>query len=257
VDESASHRLKLHRARQHVQTLNAQVASFGDRDPYAFVEQLEPQLGQHVVRVKVQREPLPMWSALVGDALQDMRAALEHLAYALAVAYSGEPDDPEKVSFPITDTLGKFNAVRKQKIGLIDPAAQALIQEVQPYHRGDRAEFHSLMVLDDLARVDRHRTLHITPAFLMGTDIDMRSVTDIHIIDVDLHLGRVVDGAEIATFRLAITGPNPEMHVDVSPEFGIAFDDGWPGKNRPVVETLGTLRKQLADVIFPPLEVFL
>lgn len=60
-----------------------------------------------------------MWSVLVGDALQTMRASLEHLAFSLTLAYSGEPDRPEDVSFPITDKCGKFKAIRKQRMGLM------------------------------------------------------------------------------------------------------------------------------------------
>lgn len=256
MGESASHRLKLHRARQHIQTLNAQVAGFGDRHPYEFFEEFNPESGDHFARVKVLRDPLPMWSVLVGDALQNMRASLEHLVFSLTLAYSGEPDRPEDVSFPITDTPGKFEAIRKQRIGLMHPDAQAVIQRLQPYHR-DGAKHDYLMVLDDLARVDRHRTLHLTPAFVVNTAADIVFARDLDITEATLHLGPVKDGAKVATFRYTVTGPSPEMHVAISPEFGIAFDHAWPGDGRPVVEALATIRLYITEVVFPPLERFL
>jgi hypothetical protein len=255
--ETWSHRLKLQRARQHIQTLNVQVHGFGDRHPYEFFEEFNPESGEHFARVKVLREPLPMWSLLVGDALQTMRASLEHLAFSLVLAHHGEPDKPEDISFPITDKPGKFEAVRKQRIELVHPKAQAVIQGLQPYHRGDDAANDYLMVLDDLARVDRHRSLHVTPAFVVNTAADIVFARDLYITEAVLHLGAVEDGAKIATFRYTVTGPNPEMHVEISPEFGIAFDEGWPGRGRPVVEALGTIRRYVAEVVFPPLERFL
>lgn len=37
---------------------------------------------------------------------------------------------------------------------------------------------------------------------------------DLYITEAILHLGPVVDGAKVATFRYTITGPSPEMHVE-------------------------------------------
>ena len=52
--------LKLRHATRHLQTLNAQMHSFGDRDPYSDVAELHIYSGQRgrvVMRMVVNREP--------------------------------------------------------------------------------------------------------------------------------------------------------------------------------------------------------
>jgi hypothetical protein len=258
VPETGSHRLKLLRARQHLHTLNAQVASFGERNPYSFSDKFEPESGKHVSRVKILREPLPMWSVSIGDSLQGMRAALDHLAYALTLKHSGEPDRPEDVAFPIFRDPKLFQGSAKEKrIGGIHPEAQAFIERLQPYHRTDSPDEHVLMALHDLARWDRHRALHVTLAAVYGTTLEIHDTTDLLITETEIHTGRLEDGAPIASFRYVVTGPNPEVNFEVSPVFGIVFDEGAPGYSRYVVETLDVIRTFIGETVFPPLETFL
>ncbi len=257
MSETWSHRLKLHRARQHLQTLNAQIASFGERDPYSFVEEHHPERGEHIVRIKINREPPAMWSTTIGDCLQDMRSALDHLAYALAVKHSGEPERPQDIQFPIYGKRCDFRRDRPRRIGLLHPRAQALIQSMQPYRRWQDPDRHVLAVLNDLANIDRHRAIHITPAILTETTVDIASAHNILVENAEVTFGSFEDGTQIARFSIRATGPNAEMHVEVSPEFSIAFDHSGPAKGAFVVESLATLRRGIAEAVFPPLERFL
>jgi len=257
VVENRSHRLKLHRARQHIQTLNAQVASFGEREPFSFSEESDPEHGLHSLRIRVELEPPLMWSILVGDALQDMRASLDHLAYSLAIAHSGEPPKPQEIEFPIFATREGFRGGRKRRIGRLAPRAQATIQRFQPYRRRAGHEGHTLWVLHDLARIDRHRAIHILPAVLQETEITVESIRDMQITETEFRLGSVQDGKELAAFRTRVTGPRPQMHVEVSPFFGISFEQDGPGRGSHVVDALGVMRRCIGELVFPALEFFL
>jgi hypothetical protein len=46
-------------------------------------------------------EPFPeRWSVLLGDVLTNFRAAMDHTFWAAAVSHSGQPEKPQRVTFP-------------------------------------------------------------------------------------------------------------------------------------------------------------
>ena len=57
-------RAKIERAREHIADLEAQIARFGDSEPFRIVRNTEEQTGEPVYRVRIQT-PLPIRIALM------------------------------------------------------------------------------------------------------------------------------------------------------------------------------------------------
>lgn len=95
-----------------------------------------------------------------GDFIHNLRAALDHLAWQLALLSGGWPSI--EVSFPICE---KNNAdarrfIKRCTVGIPDPAV-AVIESFQPYHAGNGFRSTHLWRLNKLWNIDKHR--HLTP----------------------------------------------------------------------------------------------
>jgi len=87
-------------------------------------------------------------------------------------------DEIEKeTGFPIlsdTDKKGRFGRgshkwiSAKPKVVGIDPDAQAVIESLQPYHRGNAYDTDPLWRLSELNNIDKHRVLHIAQRIMDG-----------------------------------------------------------------------------------------
>src|SRR5581483_862620 len=101
-------------------------------------------------------------SLLVGDILHNLRSGLDHLALALAEAYIGGRAMPKVEAdsqFPIYSTKSLWRNGRARRVGCARPRAQARLQRMQPWRRGDMWQSHPLWVLRELSDYDKHRRL--------------------------------------------------------------------------------------------------
>lgn len=113
--------------------------------------------------------PIPLIIALeFGEYLYNLRAALDHLAYTLAVFDSKQDPPPREdaIQFPIYDTKDGFQR-NEYRIEALSEKHREWIESVQPY-MGENGPVHYLLHwLNDLARKDRHRQLHVMGAHIL------------------------------------------------------------------------------------------
>jgi hypothetical protein len=150
-------RQKIERAKKHIVDLQGEVAAFKKTNPYPVATKNDPQTGELIYYV-VSAAPLPLAiPTIMGDAIQNLRSALDHLAYQLVCANTaGTPPAPEHTYFPIFDTAEKCKAGCAGKIkGAANAAAQSIIS-MEPYQGGKSHEF---WMLDRLNNTDKHRLL--------------------------------------------------------------------------------------------------
>lgn len=183
-------------------------------------------------------EPLPpRWGLLLGDALHNVRCALDHMAWHLVVIGGSPPrkiEDQRRVGFPIYDTASGFAKGIRTRIPGVSPAQQAIIERHQPHHRGKGAGKHPLALLQDLNNTDKHRELRTLVAAKGG---NFR-------FDLTAPMGSQLDRAEIvpafkdeALFKLGteITRAygrfvDGEITVAFIGNIGIALDNGLDPK---------------------------
>lgn len=95
-----------------------------------------------------------MISLVVGDALHNLRCALDHLAHHLVRIGTKSPGPFDDVCFPIGNTLTNYEDRLRKIIGRLEKCAVGRINAIEPYKGG---KGHDLWILRRLDDVDKHR----------------------------------------------------------------------------------------------------
>jgi hypothetical protein len=179
-----SARVKLDRAREHVEAAEDCIERWLGTDAYTIVREIDPETGYTVARAKIKSAPPIEISLVIGDAIQNFRSALDHAVYALAERQlvTIPPEVGEFLMFPVVGNVNRkgqpadgpliyanlTKGGRDYLYGVPDPA-RTFIESEQPYHWNntpDTFRGHPLWVLHDLNRIDKHRRLTLTTAWL-------------------------------------------------------------------------------------------
>src|SRR5512132_700504 len=86
----SSWQTKLARADHHLETLYRKTDEWGESDPLTMEREINADGSEHLFRLRLKTEPdVWAWAAILGDALHNLRGALDHIVFALAVAQTG------------------------------------------------------------------------------------------------------------------------------------------------------------------------
>ena len=107
--------------------------------------------------------------AAAGDVVHNLRSALDHLVYQLAVVGTPRTEPNRKVGFPIAKDLKTYEFVKVKKVQGMRPDAIKAIDALQPYKGGCNGD--TLWRIHDLDNSNKHRT-HFTVAhdYLLSAD---------------------------------------------------------------------------------------
>jgi hypothetical protein len=198
-------------------------ARFKNGETHSLDKVRDRETGFRIYRLVVREQiPTETWALRVSEILHHARACLDNLVYALVVSHAarhGERPSPAitRVSaFPLIDDPALFwerdrrgeptyrSGVRK--IEGIDPAAQKIVETLQPYERnGDLPQ--ALLALDLFWNADKHR---VTPiAATVGQHLRVEITGDAFtgtasVGGVPLFMREhfpFEDGAEVARYR--------------------------------------------------------
>lgn len=165
----------------------------------------------------------------IGEMLYHLRAALDSCVYDAAILKlspnaQGPPPDEQKWQFPICPGQTEFNdAVSRMKKLPVD--VRTLLEGFQPYSRAtgrmDGKEWDiglSLWVLNEWARIDRHRKLHFIGSAVSTGNLEISLPVDSGMSVESCHFN---DGAylvehdvEIARFKIRnyVSGVKVHLH---------------------------------------------
>jgi hypothetical protein len=213
-------------------SLHEAVDAYLEREPYRVELDFDEKAACHVVYIRVFEDPPLELSLMVGDLLQNLRSALDYLAWQLALLCNTEeeltkPAVARNITFPISRRAEDFAS--HSLLSFIPEEACAAIKRLQPYQRRDGAEGHALFILNELAKVDRHRVLHASLASLelahilldWGDSVDREPYFDLTITADE----PFEDGTEIG--RVFGLGPDSDMSVNRHPTSSILLTDGF------------------------------
>jgi hypothetical protein len=131
------------------------------------------------------------------------------------------------------------------------PEAEAIIEDAQPYHRGNSAEGHPLWVLNRLSNMDKHQTLHLTGSAVTDTTFQVVMQDGMTVAPPKFVTGPFKDGAVVA--RHAPPGPLVsgvgKMHMNMRIAYEVAFEKGSPARGRPVERVLQDIRNAALGTI--------
>jgi hypothetical protein len=232
---------KLARANEHMKTLDKQWGTFGETETYTCESKEGPE-PNHWNCYFIER-PVPIeFSVILGDVLHNLRSTLDHLVGYFVERHGGTVERHH--AFPIHDCETTYEGLVNQRrrkrdgAGPLDgiPAGspeRALIQESQPYHRGDEARSHPLAVLNNMVNIDKHRAIHVVAAYPQATDaLDLLAwPADAELIDHTSiwQPGEPLKGrTHIASLRFSDAHPADEVGMKANLPLAIAFGEGPP-----------------------------
>jgi hypothetical protein len=220
--------LKLERAEEHIETVREQVESFRKRNPPPFGFRTEETPGQnksikYALYATIREEPPRELSLPVGDAIQNMRSALDHLIYELATP-SGRRS--RRLQFPIFTDECEFKVLSPPLIQSITGDERTLIERVQPYAATNPPSDDPLTVLRKLSNRDKHRLL--VPMIAAVSEPDSWVGSDnAEIRFTYLARGPVEHDTKIVAFTATPKDPTEDMKVH--PQSGLEIQIGDTG----------------------------
>jgi hypothetical protein len=243
-----SARLKLERAKEHIESLDELVEDWIATDAYTVSREKDTETGYTVCRAKIKAPPPDQISIVAGDAVQNLRTALDHAVYAMA-ARAGPVDraTESRLMFPIAGNENRKgepadgealfrNMVANGYLDGVPDRARDFIQQEQPYHWNEHADgykYHWLWTVHDLNRIDKHRRLTVATAFL-----DMQFVTTPEGVEprITFHRaeGPIKDGDPLVTYAGAEAGVDAHFDRGVALDEGVAAQHGVQKLLRPV-----------------------
>jgi hypothetical protein len=185
--------------------------------------------GTGSIRVSPTYDALPdQFSLTLGELLYQFRAALDGSVYAAAIVETKQdpPPNGQHLEFPICADKRHFEK-SAGKIAPLSDELKAFIKAVQPYNIppleiGDivRNFNRSLGILNDWARIDRHRQLHVIGSWASNISPKLRVPSGVTLVEMDIFEGGMLENhSEVATFRL--DGYAPGMKIEANPDLTI------------------------------------
>jgi hypothetical protein len=244
-------RLKLRRAEEHI---------------HAFGEESVPYLNSHFCHIDfkgdgdfrryflVVDEPPPLrLSAILEDAVHNIRSSLDHLAWQLVLVNGQQPTN--RTVFPIFETDAAYQKQKTLIVKGMPPKALTLIDELQPYFGGRTPLNDPLWFLYQLDNADKHRTLNLTQGRLVPAVVSIITQKS-RVEPVTVAGGVVHNGAEVASFRLADFRLDEYVKVDGEGTSLITLDDAGPWGQEPVVNLVVKALNYVGGQVFCRFEPF-
>ncbi len=233
--------LKLERAHEHARLLEQELEAWIAEQPYAASTRANSDFTRHSVIISILKPPpLQRWSLLFGDAIHNLRCALDHLVYAISVheLSADPPPNAGTCAFIINDRPEDFRS-KYFRIRDLSEAVKRAIESVQPYNRQHATKPPLLAVLRDFDDIDKHRLIHV----VLQRPYEFRiSAAGPGMLPEDQYFESpyvdLVDGAEIAW--VSCKRPNPHLRLTgrISATIGVEHRAGPDGVVRTAVERL-------------------
>jgi hypothetical protein len=248
--------LKVERAKRHIAEVECALGVFYDLKPYKVHTKRDPQTRKLIYFVaSVEETPRHLLLA-AGDAIQNLRSALDHLAFQLFLAGAGGKE--RKVQFPISaDTAAYKDAVPRVLPGVRQDALD-LLDTIEPYKGG---KGHQLWVLQELNNADKHRLLLTAGSAFqsldLGTYIFSRMITELP----DWWPAPPVPARSLfyrpadrmcplkAGDELFIDLPDAEEVKGMQFRFNVALNEKGIAEAEPLLETLQRLTSVVEEVV--------
>lgn len=147
-------KLKIERAYKHIAELQSEVTQFIAKNPYRVVVEQDRKTLDDLFVIRFQDQIPTGFPAIIGDAIHDLRAALDLLACDLVRDNGGDVED---VHFPFCRNKHDFeNTIKERHIDRASPDIVGIFRSLEPYHRGNDA----LWAIHELDISHKQKTLH-------------------------------------------------------------------------------------------------
>lgn len=237
--------LKLERAKYHINELNGQINAYMSDHPFEFMIRDDPKANQRTYFIKT-KKPIPTnFPLLIGDAIHNLRTALDILIFNMAGNKSPKPD---AVQFPFCkDAVSLERTIEKRQIKFAGENVVNAIHALKPYPGGDEL----LCGLHALDISDKHRLVITAVQIVEFSAVELKK------------LGLPFDGGGSIRFTnqsgALITSGLPHIggrrmittthKASVQPIFQICFGEGFAFSHRPINTELRAMTMRVQETI--------
>lgn len=152
-DPFGSARFSVEHAKTHIAQVNTFAKAFFDSKPYSLVTKPDPFYPGYKLQNLRLTQPLPKnISAFTSDAIKNLRASLDHLGFAVAVAAGKSGSNAH---FPFGDTWAEVQSRRTHRSKHIPDEIFDLMVSFEPYKGSDI----SLWALNKIGNANKHESL--------------------------------------------------------------------------------------------------
>jgi hypothetical protein len=213
--------IKMDRAQAHAHELDKAFWGAFPRGACKTTVEVHDEGRRHVYLADHPPAPDPVWGAIAGDAIHNLRSALDHLAYQLVLLSGGQPTN--STAFPILNRPPRKWCGRRELpviSGGIPEVVRELLDSIQPYQRRYP---HDLDALRDLDNIDKHKVIVAvsTASRAHGTTFDPDNPppeSDTQWTRRPLKHGEVV---AILIYEAPNPQPDPHLEFIAQPSFGL------------------------------------
>lgn len=215
--------MKLDRARKHQADLAAEIAAFMAREPFSTRHTTEPGEGGvtvHHVFADLLELPPALWSPIIGDAVHNLRSALDHALWALADPLVRDP----RAQYPVYDSEEKYERAAANLLRGVSDRRRELIWGTQPFRWVEsKRVWHGLWRLHDFDITDKHKTLHAITAVSEFQSIATGN-TDINPTYLVGEWEPLADGVEVLTFETEPLDPSKPVVATPSVDYAVSIE---------------------------------
>lgn len=241
-------RLKIERADEHIRELETAIKRFHESNPYEIVREVNAKTGDLEYWVRLRALPPARLASITGDAIHNLRSALDLLWCQLVEARGKTVAQSD--TFVISASRNKFEAAFKGVKQRIPGPARATIDALKPYDGGH----DGLWRLHQLDVIDKHRLLLAVFASNEAVILTMKMTVPwqeepIAFPPLGLRPAdrRVEDGTVL--YRVPVGQDVSEIHEEPQFRIDIALDEPPIVECEPVLPLLAQLRSMVTDVL--------
>lgn len=234
-------RLKVKRANEHIDQLNALLTSFfRSGNVYEVRVDYDAQKRKNICVAEVMKQLPESIPLSIGDAAHNLRSALDILSCEIVRAEGENPTKHTKFVFRSSrdELIAAINggSLKCARAGII----ALIVYVIQPYPGGDGEPLHAL---HDLDINDKHfNVLPIALVTAIKNISGFSPATGLAFFGLDVHLSRGKIQLISQADKIQLTGYGPVS-------FDVVFDDGQPFALKPVIPTLHKLSQLVAGAI--------
>ncbi len=241
--------VKLERAERHYAELQAVLKIFFSTNPYK-ISTRRNDAGKLVYYLSDVADVPVELSLITGDVIQNLRSALDHLAYDLWVREANGRGREDKIYFPIDKDEASYNRNKAGKTQGISAQSLAIIDSLSPYPGGNDA----LWRIHTLNNRDKHRLLVTVGSSFQSMDLgaymmaNMRKMPDLpermraNMPDLSLFLRPADTLFPLAVGEeLFIGGEDDEENPKMQFRFNIVLHEPGVVEGEPVTDVLSPM----------------
>lgn len=230
---------KVEHANRHIAALAKEAGRYFAKRPYQVVQTAHSDTGEAGYYL-YERFGFPdrLLALFIGDALHNLRSALDHLACACVIARGGTPD---RTQFPILLKETGFEGKLREDLGKAGPVAIDLVRALSPTPTGNSM----LAALHQLDVADKHRLI-LPVACTMDVTIQVGGFEGKPVVTAK---GATSPPERTSCFVPAPAGYEACIAHDFSFTGDVVFPAGTPLAGQPCVEALYELSAVVADIV--------